>query len=684
MGIKPLSQATLRRSGGRYLARLIRAVLRTSTIVMEPPDLKERLRAQHPVIIAAWHGQFMMLVYLNPPGIKVAAMVARHGDAEFIGEAMADFGIELIRGAGAGERKKNRGGVHALRAAVSALTGAGGMKPASLVMTADVPPGPARQAGAGIITIARLSGCAIVPVAAASSRYKSFRTWSRMTINLPFSKLAFVAGPPIYVARDSDEARVEVLRQELEQSLNTITARAYQLADSDPSRATPPHLAAAAVSPGFLLKTYAVGTSAMRALVGPLLRYRVGRGKEDAQRLDERRGLAGIVRPTGCLVWIHAASVGETNAILPLITAFKTRRPDTTVLLTTTTLTSAEVARKRLPAGAIHQFVPLDAPQYATRFVDYWKPDLAIFTESEIWPSLILATAERKVPLALVNARMSPKSYKSWKRLTGIAEPVFSRFTIILAQNEKLARWFREVGGRRVVPVGNLKADAPAPPIDAMKLEALKSALGSRPRVLAASTHDGEERIVSEAHRLLAVRFPGFCTIIAPRHPDRGAVIAAELQGLGFKTALRSQGEALTAETEIYIADTIGELGTLYALCSVAFIGGSLVERGGQNPIEAISIGAAVLTGPSTHNFRDEYTALANAKGSITITNAQILADCVAALESDPAARSELIARARATVDQMKGALDRTVAALLPLLPSVQTSSTGKNLQHAS
>lgn len=636
---------------------------------MEPPGLKAELAAAHPIILATWHGQFMMTCQLKPEGTPVAAMVAKHGDAELIGEAMAAFGVVLIRGAGAGERRKDRGGAQALRAAVSALSGGVGRAPATLVMTADVPPGPARRAGEGIITIARMSGRPIVPVASASSRYKAFKTWSRMTINLPYSKLAFVGGEPIHVPRDADAGTLERLRVQLEGDLNRVTLRAYELAGADPARATPPNAASPVSKPGLLLGTYGALMRAAEPLSGRLLAYREAQGKEDGVRLDERRGIAGVARPEGVLVWVHAASVGEMNAALPVIEGICAARSDVTVLLTTTTLTSAAIAQKRLPPRALHQFVPLDTPGYTARFLDHWKPDLAIFTESEIWPNLILGTAVRSIPLALVNGRMSPRSYKRWKKMPGLAEPLFGRFKVILSQNEKLARWFRDAGGRVVVPVGNLKADAPPPPADAVKLAQLKLALAGRACLLAASTHEGEEVIIAAAHREIAARIPGFCTLIAPRHPERGALLTQELTAQGFKVAQRSLDEPLTADADIYLADTIGELGTLYTACPIAFIGGSLVERGGQNPLEAISLGAALLTGPSTHNFRDEYAALFKAGGVIEVTSAAEIAATVVRLIEHPDEQMRLTGQAVRALEALKGALGRTLEVLLPLLP---------------
>lgn len=670
MGSTPRLKQTLTRSGGRGIANLIRLVSRTSRTVTEPPDLVARVEALHPSILAVWHGQFMMLSHLKRDHLRYAAMVARHDDADLIGEAMAAFGLDLIRGAGAGERRKDRGGAQALRGAVAALQGTDGKPPASVVMTADVPPGPARRAGEGMITLARLSGRLIQPIAVASSRYHALRTWSRMTINLPFSTLAFVAAEPIHVPRDASAADLEHYRRELEQKLNDATRRAYELAGADPARATPPNPTSVPRQPGVLIKSYLAGMSAARPLAGPLLRHRERKGKEEPARKSERLGVPGIARPAGRLVWVNAASVGETNAVLPLIHAIAAARSDITILLTTTTVTSAKIAATRLPPGAIHQYAPLDAPAFARAFLDHWRPDAVIFTESEIWPSLILEMHARAIPLALVNARLSPRSYKRWARLHGFAEPLFGRFDVILAQNEKLGRWFRDVGARHVIPVGNLKADAPPPTVDEAKLAELVTALAGRPHLLAASTHAGEEAILAVAHRQVAARLPGFLTIVVPRHPDRGPAIVAEFEAAGLMVAVRSRGDLPAADTDIYLADTMGELGTFFAASKVALMGGSLVPHGGQNPLEGIALGTALMAGQNTHNFRTEYQTLQRVDGVVTVRSAEDIAAATISLLTDEPARVAATARARTAMDSLRGALDRTLAVLLPMLPA--------------
>jgi len=665
-----LSKSTLTRFAGRSLARFISHVARTSQIAYDPPDLLERLIASHPCIIAFWHGQFMMLGMLRPAGYKVAAMVARHGDAELIGEAMHHLGLELIRGAGAGERKKDRGGAAALRASVRTLAGN-----ASLAMTADVPPGPARRAGLGIITIAQLSGCPIVPVAAASSRMTSFDTWSRMTINLPYSKLAFAIGEPVRVPRDASPAALEDYRLQLENRLKDATERAYACAGADIVRATPLDRLAAErpPAPGAPLRIYRTGVSLLRPIAPLLLKYRARQGKEDPVRRAERLGRPATERPPGRLVWVHAASVGETNVALPVIEKILDGGADRHVLLTTGTTTSAALAARRLPKRAFHQFVPLDAAQYAGTFLSHWRPDLAIFTESEIWPNLILEAATRDIPLTLINARMSPRSMRRWRRNAKIARPLFSRFALVLTQNDRVTRVIRFLGAPKVETAGNLKIDAPPPPVDAEELERLKSATAGRPLLLAASTHPGEDDVVAEAHTLMRAAHPDLLTLIVPRHPDRAAAVQQALSRRGFSVERRTQSNLPSRSADIFIADTIGELGTFYALSPVAFIGGSLVPHGGQNPIEAVRNGAAVLSGPHTHNFNDFYAALLKNGGAIAVTGAKELAENASRLISNEAARAELRRGAEGTLHALSGAMEKTLSALRPFLDAMGT-----------
>ncbi|MDX2259781.1 MAG: glycosyltransferase N-terminal domain-containing protein [Hyphomicrobiaceae bacterium] len=652
------------RIGGPAIASFIGLVARSSKVVHEPADLDAKLRRNSPAILACWHGQFMMLATARPKDLRFAAMVARHGDAEPIAQAMAALGVELIRGAGAGGRKKDRGGAQALRASIAALDGG-----ASIVMTADVPPGPARVAGLGIVTLARLSGRPILPVASATSRYRSLPTWSRLTINLPFSRLAHVVGDPITVPRDADAQALEAKRKEVESALTAVWLRAYELAGADPAAATPGAVLPPPANTGLRLSAYRALTTFARPALPFVLRWRAGKGKEDPARQGERFGRSRTPRPDGPLIWMHAASVGEMNAILPVIDGLGRARPDVTCLITTGTVTSAEVARQRLTPGAIHQFVPLDVPAHVRRFLAHWRPDLAVLTESEVWPNLVLETTARGIPLALVNARMSRRSHKRWRRQGRLARRLFSRFDLVLAQTPEIAAAFTDLGAPVVGVAGNLKIDAPAQPVDHDAYERLVAAASGRQGYVAASTHEGEEAIVGAAHKILARRFESFLTIIAPRHPERGTAVAEALRQQGLRVRQRSLGDLPEPATEVYVADTIGELGTLFALAPIALIGGSLIDRGGQNPIEAVRHQAAVLTGPSWRNFPDVYGALIEGKGARVVTDAASLAGAVGDLIADESALRAQHAAAVTALAGLGGALERTVSALLERLP---------------
>jgi len=649
-------------------AAYVRLVYATSTIKRDPPDTDAKLFDQHPQILAMWHGQFLLLPKLKPKRpADVRAMVSRHGDAEVIGSVLQKFGMDLIRGAGAGRRKRNRGGATALRESLRALTSG-----ATVAMTADVPPGPARRAGEGIATLAALSGRPVVPFAIASRRFLTLPTWSRFTINLPFSALAIVIGDPVRVATSNDVESIEAGRLAIEQALAEVTSRAYALAGGiDPLNMQ------AAVKPGLSLKAYRALTSLAVPFAPLILAWRTRRGKEEPDRRSERYGRASAPRPKGFLAWFHASSVGEANAALPVIETIAAERPEVRMLLTTATVTSAQLARSRLPKNVLHQYVPLDNKSYVQRFLHHWRPDLAVLVESEIWPNLVLETKGEGIPLLLINGRMSSSSFKRWRRRPGLSRPLFSAFDLVLAQNDSLAERFAQLGVARTLDVGNLKADAPPPPADLPGKRWLAAAISGRTVWLAASTHPGEEELVAEAHKKMKQDQPTLLTIIVPRHPERGKPIAEAL-GANLRVALRSEGQLPEASTDIYVADTIGELGLFYALSPIAFVGGSLIERGGQNPVEPIKLGAAVLTGPNWQNFRDSYTELLKASGCKEVGNAASLADAALGLLKDEGARKEMTRRAEAAIAAMSGALPRTLAEIEPYLPP------RTNLKHAS
>jgi 3-deoxy-D-manno-octulosonic-acid transferase len=397
-----------------------------------------------------------------------------------------------------------------------------------------------------------------------------------------------------------------------------------------------------------------------------LIKRRLKQGKEDPARVAERRGLSNDVRPHGPLLWIHGASVGEVLAAAALIE--KLRELNIRILLTSGTVTSAAIVAKRFPADIIHQYVPYDSPRYVARFLDHWRPSLALFIESDLWPNLILSSAARRLPMVLINGRMSHRSFPRWRRVSSTISALLGRFDVCLAQSRADAERFAALGSRNVVVTGNLKLDVPAPPADFSKLERLMSVTRGRPIVVAASTHPGEEEILLEAHRTLAGFFPSLLTVIVPRHPARGEAIARMIADSGVRVAQRSRDELPIAATAIYLGDTLGEMGLFYRLSPVVFMGGSLVAHGGQNPIEAIKLGASIVHGPHVFNFTDVYEALDGVGGARRADSQEALVKQLGQLLADPAQRSASTAAADRVVVQLGGALERTLAALEPYL----------------
>ena len=414
------------------------------------------------------------------------------------------------------------------------------------------------------------------------------------------------------------------------------------------------------------LRVYRRLSSVAVPLAPALIKRRLKQGKEDPERVGERRGMSADARPHGPLVWIHGASVGEVLAAAALIE--KLRALDIRILVTSGTVTSAAIVAKRFPPDIIHQYVPYDSPRYVARFLDHWRPSLALFIESDLWPNLILSSASRRLPMVLINGRMSHRSFPRWRRVSGTISALLGRFDVCLAQSRVDAERFSSLGSRNVVVTGNLKLDVPAPPADFTKLEWLMSVTRGRPIIVAASTHPGEEEVLVEAHRTLAGFFPSLLTVIVPRHPGRGEAIAEMIESSGLHASLRSHEELPTAATDIYVADTMGELGLFYRLSPVVFIGGSLIKHGGQNPIEAIKLGAALVHGPYVFNFADVYAALDGAGGARMVETREALVKQLGQLLADPKARDSVVAAAERVVSQLGGALDRTLAALEPYL----------------
>jgi len=419
------------------------------------------------------------------------------------------------------------------------------------------------------------------------------------------------------------------------------------------------------------LAFYRMATSMLGPFAPALLNWRRRRGKEDPLRMAERMGHASLARPAGPLVWLHGASVGEGVALLPLVERLVARGLN--VLVTSGTVTSAAILADRLPAGALHQYLPLDISRFMARFLDHWRPDLALVAESEIWPNMLRMAHERGVPLALVNARLSPRSFARWGKAPKVIGSLLSRIDLCLAQTRDDALRLQQLGAQSVEVSGNLKYDVPAPPYVQSELAQMTAAVGARPVWFAASTHPGEEEIILTVHQRLKERFPDLLTILAPRHARRGPQIAQVAASFGLPAALRSVGDRITPSTQFYIADTMGEMGLFYRLTSVVLVGKSLGgARGGQNPIEPAKLGATVLHGPNVSNFAEVFKDLAAAQGAVEVADAAALEAALRLYFSDPALLRRSGRATQEAVERFGGATTRIMQALEPYLAQMQ------------
>lgn len=423
--------------------------------------------------------------------------------------------------------------------------------------------------------------------------------------------------------------------------------------------------------------------SAYRALArasGPLLPTYLARreraGKEDAARLSERRGVAFQSRPDAPLIWMHGASVGECTMLLSVIHHVQKQRPDIAFLITSGTRTSADLLAAQLPPNATHQYAPLDHPGYVGAFLDHWQPELAIWAESEIWPNLITATRKRGIKMALINARMSERSRLGWAKRPKTARTIFGAFDTILAADHATARALSRATGREISNVGNIKDAAPPLPVDTHELTALKAALASRAVWCAASTHAGEDAAMVAAHQQLLNAHPDALLILAPRHPERAGDIARLCREAGLTTARRSLGQTSKPKTQIWIMDSIGDMGLAYRLASVSFVAGSTQPHlSGHNPVEPARLGSAVLSGLYVESFLDVYDAMQQGDAVMTIDDVTALGATLTQIFNDP---KRLNAMQKTAVDfaiSRADMMDKVWVELAPLMPAREARS---------
>ena len=392
-----------------------------------------------------------------------------------------------------------------------------------------------------------------------------------------------------------------------------------------------------------IYKVYRLATRICTPFIIFYLHRRKKIGKEDDKRINERFGLSTISRPPGRLIWLHAASVGEAISALELINKLLTEHLDTRLMITTGTVSSAKLIRDRLPKGAFHQFIPVDMPNYVRRFMEHWQPNMVLWTESEFWPNIIIETRKRNIPMVLINGRISAKSFARWKWAPGLIKSLLQSFTLCLGQSDTDVHRLNKLGASNSKNLGNLKFAAPPLPVDGEVLKTLKSNIGKRPIFLSASTHSGEEEILAIVHNSLKSKYPNILSIIIPRHPDRGPEILRAIQPITANCLLRSNGDIINDLTDIYVVDTMGELGLFYRLSEIAFLGKSLVPLGGQNPIEALQLNCAVIHGPYMTNFQWMSEEMTKLGCSIQINNSDELIETVSALLSNNKIRLNMI-----------------------------------------
>lgn len=360
--------------------------------------------------------------------------------------------------------------------------------------------------------------------------------------------------------------------------------------------------------------------------IQPYINKRLKKGKEDILRHNEREGNPTKKRPEGKLIWFHGASVGEALSMLPLIHKLLEENPNYNIMVTTGTVTSAELMQKRLPQRAFHQYIPIDNPNFTQKFINHWKPDVALWFEAEFWPSMLGEIKKNKIPLILLNGRIGNKAFRNWKIFKFISKELLSCFNLCLGQSPEDVKRLQKIGAKEALFLGNLKYAGFNPPVDKDKKAEILTQIGQRQIWGVISTHNDEEMQIGKQIMWMKENIPNLLTIIAPRHPQRGMEIQQQLNSIGLKTALRTKEEKIFPETDVYIADTIGEVGIWYDIAPVIFIGGSLIPHGGQNFIEPCRFQDAVLVGPHTYNFTDAITRAKSSEAVIQINNAEELA----------------------------------------------------------
>lgn len=596
-------------------------------------EFAQTVKDNHGAIMVSWHGRALMLPYLGRKISRpVKALVSPHSDGRIIAKLLKRYDIDSIDGS------SDRRAVGAAVEIVEELK-----KGTTVTLISDGPRGPRMRLNKSVIYFAQKSGKPIVGMTYSSEdAWVLLKAWDAMIIPKPFKKGVVRCSKPLFVPKDADEAEMERLRKQVEDELNALTLEVDKLCG------LPRILPQDAVKPRrkrtwgakhfFFIRAYRFLMTLLFPLVKvTYIRKRQKNGKEHPTRFNERLGIYTKPRPEGKLFWFHGASVGESVSMLPLIDKLLAEDKDLSILVTTGTLTSAEIMEKRLPERAFHQFIPFDVPRFAKRLLKHFQPDAALWFESELWPSLLFETKRRGIPFILVNGRISDKSYQNWQHFKSLSRELLSCFTLMLGQSEQDKMRLQMLSSIPAECLGNIKYAGKPLPCDEKVLAGLKKAVGERKVFLISSTHDDEEAQLAEHLSKLQKAIPDVLTIVVPRHPHRGQAVFEVMKAKGFKTALRSQGGQIEDDTAVYVADTIGEMGLWYKLADVSFIGGSLIAHGGQNFIEPARDHNAVIVGPHMHNFTEMMERATAAEAVWQVQTASEVIDKAISLFTDKA-----------------------------------------------
>jgi|GEM_PF-92505 len=583
------------------------------------PESQKLMLADEPLIISLWHNRILLLPKFMQRFKSFASVVSSHRDGDLLSEFLMAYNHTAIRGS------SRRGGFNAIKQVMQHLKD---NKP--VVITPDGPLGPRYSINGNITNIAIKSHSAIIPVCYSVKNAKVLKTWDNFIIPYPFNDIAIDVMKPIYLNNKLSE-------QEQKSHLQSTMMEQIKKLDQQISCSNRHSISDSAAI--IVYNIYHLISSLLHPfLKGHLLR-RVDNGKENLISIKQKMGIYELKRPEGKLVWVHAASVGESKSALPLINQLS-KHHGTHVLLTTSTLTAAQFLNQEIKENSliIHQFLVLDTPQNTKSFFKHWRPNLGIFIDSELWPNIIYKSS---CPMMLINARISPDSFHYWRKISWMFRFVVNGFKTISPTTAQDIGFLKELGiDKQIHNLGNLKDAAPPLAYDIERYTKSKKALTGF-NFVCASTHEGEEVEILKEFMDSKINI-----IIVPRHPNRSPSIAKMAEKIGYEVSIHSAHPIPFFKSKdkphLYIVDKIGDLGLWYRIADIAFVGGSLVDIGGHNIIEATQLGKPVIVGPFTYNFSDSLNHLKKADAILQAKNATGIKKAVLSLSKNKNRLKEL------------------------------------------